>query len=429
MPRRAHKSRRVGLALIALLAIFVLGSLALAAVPDGSAAGTIGAPSHSPTVSPTALVTASGTPLVSTSGFQPIGIYATPAPELHLHPEFHETDAPWVPGTSRPSTEQSAEWLLEKDYGRVAVIDGRIGLLDPATNPMLAPGTGQPVETARTLDLDWSRWIVEPPGGGSDERGTDYVDISYWNLCGPGATTVLLYYWQQILGYPNVTGTEGWFLDPYEAEGAAWPSPGPIVAAVDGKPIGTYWSGSDTVSGFNAHGRGFILHMAMQTQPPTWRAPGISVWADAYGNPLYPTRGASREEMQAGLNWEISGHDPKSWVDTWYSAVDSNDGALARDLLAAVTLDVGRDGVPVLAAADTFDLPNWQNGGSTPHIRHAISIVGYDNTANPPTYTYLDTCGHSCNARGGNGNGQVHVIAQSAMVEALQDEVGIGFLW
>ena len=28
----------------------------------------------------------------------------------------------------------------------------------------------------------------------------------------------------------------------------------------------------------------------------------------------------------------------------------------------AVMLDVGRDGVPVIAALDTFDLPNWQNG-------------------------------------------------------------------
>jgi hypothetical protein len=58
-----------------------------------------------------------------------------------------------------------------------------------------------------------------------------------------------------------------------------------------------------------------------------------------------------------------------------------------------------------------------------------VTIVGYDNTADPPTFTYIDTCGRTCNARGGNQNGQIHVIAQSAMVAAIQDAVGIGFSW
>jgi hypothetical protein len=92
-------------------------------------------------------------------------------------------------------------------------------------------------------------------------------------------------------------------------------------------------------------------------------------------------------------------------------------------------LDVGRDGVPVVAAVDTFDLPNWQKGSATPHTRHAITIVGYDNSANPPTYSYIDTCGYACNPRGGNRNGQIHVIAQSQMVASMTDAVGIGFTW
>jgi len=64
-----------------------------------------------------------------------------------------------------------------------------------------------------------------------------------------------------------------------------------------------------------------------------------------------------------------------------------------RDLQMAVTLDVGRDGVPVVVELDTHGLPNWQAGSKTPHIRHAVTIVGYDNAATPPTYTYIDTCG------------------------------------
>ena len=58
-----------------------------------------------------------------------------------------------------------------------------------------------------------------------------------------------------------------------------------------------------------------------------------------------------------------------------------------------------------------------------------MTIVGYDNASKPPTYTYIDTCGRSCNSRAGNHNGALHVIAQSQMVSAMQDTVGSGFVW
>jgi hypothetical protein len=94
-------------------------------------------------------------------------------------------------------------------------------------------------------------------------------------------------------------------------------------------------------------------------------------------------------------------------------------------------LDVGRDGVPVVAAVDTFYLPNWQasTASKTPHTRHAISIVGYNNASNPPTFTYLDTCGRGCNSRGGNRYGGIHVITQANMVQALLAAHGLSFVW
>jgi hypothetical protein len=49
--------------------------------------------------------------------------------------------------------------------------------------------------------------------------------------------------------------------------------------------------------------------------------------------------------------------------------------------------------------------------------------------ANPPTFTYLDTCGRSCNSRGGSRNGQIHVISHTRMVKALTDAYGSGFVW
>jgi hypothetical protein len=167
----------------------------------------------------------------------------------------------------------------------------------------------------------------------------------------------------------------------------------------------------------------------MAMKPPGWQSVGQAVYADANGRPLYPTIGAPRTSIQVALNWEASGHAAEGWAEFWYTSVMRFEPTAARDLQMAVTLDVGRDGVPVVVELDTHGLPNWQNGASTPHIRHAITIVGYDNAAKPPTYTYIDTCGSSCNNRGGNRDGQVHVIAQSQMVSAMQDTVGSGFLW
>jgi hypothetical protein len=371
------------------------------------------------------------------SGFQPIDMFSTPAPESpdpsssrSSSPTYHVTESPLrVSLVRRPLATQSTPWLKAKAVGRVALVDGRTVLLDASTNPMLMPGTGRPIPDARMLDLSWAASIVEPQAYGYDEKGARYADRSYWALCGPGASTVALYYWQQLTGHPDVTGTAGYFVDPYTAEGVPWPSAGPTIPVSGGRWLGTYWSGTDTVNGFTAHGRGFLMYMAMQTQPPTWSATGIAVWADASGHPYYPTRGAPLEYIQIGLNWEVSGRYPYDWSEAWYGTVYEWDPTLARDLQVAAMLDVGRDGVPVVAGVDTFDLPNWQAGASTPHTTHAVAIVGYDNTADPPTFTDVDTCGRACNPRSGNTNGQAYVIAQSKMADAIRDAVGIGFSW
>jgi hypothetical protein len=417
------------------------GAVALLVVVGGAALlATIGNPSDPPPTGAAETVpstSASGNfvtnaPVLSDLAtptafpFVPINMVAPPGPPVH---QVQTTDRPIVIGSSRPLPGQSLDWLTAKAAGRVTQVGGIIVRLDPTANPLSMPATGRPIPASRTLDPSWTRWIVEPPGYGTDEKGTRYTDTSFWNMCGPGSATVALYYWQQLSGRPNVAGTSGWFLDPYAAEGVPWPSAGPIVGVSGGNRIGTYWSGSDTLSGFTAHGRGFLMYMATQSRPPTWKATGIAVFADADGKAVYPTWGASKELIGTGINWEISGHDSNRWVDGWYGPVNTGDPAMARDLNVAVMLDVGRDGVPVIGAVDVSYLPNWQSGSTTPHTRHAISIVGYDNTANPPTYTYLDTCGRACNARGGNQNGQIHVIAQSQMVAAMQDGVGDGFIW
>lgn len=358
----------------------------------------------------------------------PIDVFATPTPRPSkgaLPTDQVDSYAP-----RRPVPAQSVDWLKLKAAGRIALVDGTVVVLPITADPLVNPSTGQRLPTARALETHYARWIVEPLGSGKDAKGNAFSDKNYWNLCEAGATTTALYFWQLQTGHPDVTGTVGYFLDPYQAEGVAWPSPGPSLArGTDGKSIGTYWGGTDSVDGFTAHGRGYLMYVAMAMQPPGWLSKGQPVYADAGGKPLYPTIGAPRSSIEVSLNWEASGHDESGWIDFWYASVMRFEPTAGRDLQMAVTLDIGRDGIPVVVELDTHGLPNWQAGTATPHIRHAVTIVGYDNAASPPTYSYIDTCGRACNGRSDNQNGAVHVIAQSQMVAAMQDTVGSGFLW
>jgi hypothetical protein len=425
--RLAH--RAVGAAAAAVLvALAGCGAQGLTGSPSGSvptaaASDPSEPPATSPLDAPTASPTPSPTPAVT---FQPIDVWATPTPtpsEGAL-----PTDQIEVPAPRRPLPTQSADWLAVKAAGRLALIDGQPTVLLPNADPLMMPRMGQPVPAARTLATDYARWIIEPLGRGRDANGNEYEDDNFWNFCEVGASTVALYYWQQLNGHPNVTGTSGHYIDPYKAEGVAFPSPGPSLPMEGEEVLGTYWTGEDHVNGYTAYARGFQLYLAMKMQPPGWKSTGMAVFA-ADGKPIYRTWGAPRTNVQVALNWEASGHDRTNWANFWYTGVTRFEPTFARDLQMAVTLDVGRDGVPVIAQLDTYTLPNWQNGTRTPHTIHAVAIVGYDNTANPPTYTYLDTCPRVCNSRPGNHNGGVYVIAQDQMVAAIQGPVGSGFVW
>jgi hypothetical protein len=363
------------------------------------------------------------------SGFQPLDLVA-PDPSVPFGPTPSGLSGFPRFDPSRPTPVHASDWLALKAGGLVALVDGRIVALPVNADPLTVPASGKLVPASYTLDVAWTGRIVEPPGYGTDEKGNRYSNLTYWNLCGPAAATVVLYYWQQLVGHPNITGTSGYFLEPYAAAGVAWPSPGPTVAVSGGGArLGTYWSGRDTLSGYVANGRGFVMYMAMNVQPPGWLATGVDVFTSSDGGPMYPTRGASPRGIAVALNSEIAGPNAAGWADTWYVYVTKGDPTLATDLHEAVEMDVGRDHVAVVAAADTHELPNWQAGSATPHTRHAISIVGYDDAASPPTYTYIDTCGLSCNGRAGNTNGGTHTISQAAMVQALLDIAGIGFVW
>jgi hypothetical protein len=420
--RNHHLSPRAlrrGLVLSAAVLLTGCGAQAAVISPTASPSPT---PSPTPSPSPTPDPTPTKSPAPT---IQPIDVWATPTPASGKAVPTAQDN---IAQPRRPAPVQDPDFLTLKAAGRIALVDGERVVLSADVDPMLMPGTDQPVPDARTLDISYSRWIIEPTGGGRDELGRAYSDENYWNLCEVGATTVALSYWQTLTGHPDVRGTKGYFIDPYASEGVHWPSPGPVLPKVNGKVVGTYFSGEDRVNGYTAYARGYILYLATQVQPPGWQSKGMPVYA-LNGKPLYRTFGAPRPNIMTVLNWEASGHDVHGWENFWYAGVMRFSPNFAYDLNMAVTLDVGRDGVPVVAVLDAHDLPNWQEGSKTRHLFHGIAIVGYDNTANPPTYSYVETCGRQCNNRAGNYNGKLQVAPQSVIVSALQDTLGSGFVW
>jgi hypothetical protein len=366
---------------------------------------------------------------VATASATPVPVTPDPTIALPTNPPFPPINVFLRPDhwndPRRPSLQPTLDWLTLKASGRISLVDGRVITLPASWDPMVSNSTGMLISDKTVLDTSWTRWMIEVSGSGRDERGNWFTDKNYWEFCGDGAMTVALYYWQQLTGHPDVTGTAGYFLDPYAAEGVPWPKNGPEVADKGGVRVGTYWSGSDTVNRYTAHGRGFEFYLAMAAQPPTWQSTGYALFA-MDGKPLYPAFGTPPANVEAGLNWEASGHDPSTWTHFFYTFIVPTDPTLTRDFNAAVMLDVGRERVPVVTLVDTYDLPNWQDGTATRHITHALAIVGYDNTSNPPTYTYTETCGRTC---GGGTEGEIHTIPQAQLVKAMQDKSGLGFAW
>jgi hypothetical protein len=93
-------------------------------------------------------------------------------------------------------------------------------------------------------------------------------------------------------------------------------------------------------------------------------------------------------------------------------------GDIQRDIAAP-------QGVPLVAnvatASGKYHLPNWAKARS---VNHSITIVGYDDQA--ATYTYIDTCGPSCNNTGSPAG--VYKVSQAtlwALLAAETDHDGI----
>ena len=158
--------------------------------------------------------------------------------------------------------------------------------------------------------------------------------------------------------------------------------------------------------------------------PDAWAYPGMMNWSVLPNSSQY---GTSQDRVADAVNWETSDRTSINGFYFWKAASQISSSAA---LLSLVHADIAATGVALEIAVRTSDgvrhLPNWTAGGSK--VNHAVTIVGYDDSANPPTYQVMDTCGPGCNSTGNAA--AVHLIRQdwlyTLMKADTQDE---GVVW
>jgi hypothetical protein len=288
----------------------------------------------------------------------------------------------------------------ELSYGTVETT------LEPSGNPRTSWPSNPPI----------SAQIQQDYGGNYDDAHNMYTNYNMYGLCAPGALTNALSYW----GAPVASNGTQQFTDLSVIDN-------PTTAAKWGATAQTTWgdiSYNDIYDGGNeninhyAH-RSYMMYIAWETNP----AGNFGLYPGVMDSSHYPSEGAWLQWMQDALNWEASGHNYSTWTNFFYTIQwDANGnpgGGTQAMLLSDVESDLWYSRVPVVAEVNANLLPNWPGGGQ---IKHAITIIGYDNTSG--TYTYVDSCG-SANGRG-TGCGalsqqQIHTVDQSVMYNAINN--------
>jgi len=322
----------------------------------------------------------------------------------------------WRPvGFGKSSLVQDPAWVARKEAhliavpaqgtsavvlkrGNRAMILGRLGrLVQPNAIPMygIAP-SGNPLGDQITSG------IVEPLGSmpdgspAKDDAGHSYTDANYWGYCGPGSSNVALWYWNHFAnGYPAGSYNDG--------------------------VVNTYWTS-------NAPYRSYLMYLAQQVNPPSYKTPGeITYKSDGSNDGTYPT------DLRDALNFEASGRSTGTgWSTYFYDLVKNNDvnstptqeAADEKTFHQDVASDISQ-GAPVVVEADTYYLPEWPYT----HILHWITVIGYDDNAK--TYTYTDTCGKACGSSqdGGLNTIDQHRLFSLAMNDQFMGNGNGGYIW
>lgn len=137
----------------------------------------------------------------------------------------------------------------------------------------------------------------------------------------------------------------------------------------------------------------------------------------------YPSLGAWLQWEQDVLNWEASGHNTSTWKNFFYTtqwdAYGNPGGGTQAMLLSDVESDLWYSHAPVVAEVNANMLPNWPGGGQ---IKHAITIIGYNNTSG--NYTYVDSCGSGVGRGtgcGANSQQSYYTVSQAKMYDAINN--------
>lgn len=273
-----------------------------------------------------------------------------------------------------------------------------------SSTPMSLVGTANPANTyswgncSNCSELNLSNWIPNSwePGAGKDkyniarpnfgpntpnydDASKPYKDQNFYDLCGPGAADVALWYWPSPPNFDNSTTTD------------------PLT----GTP--TTWDATDPYGGVT-RARGYMAELAWKINPGN-RGGALGL--------MQGGTGTADSRMRDGLNWEASGENPSGWVYYFYII---NSGS-SSTLHSAVQSDIGSSNVPLVLLVNAALLPNWPYGTTNP-TNHYITIVGYnDNTGQ---YAYTDTCGNSTYC-GSNHDGGVNVASQSTIYNATYE--------
>lgn len=179
----------------------------------------------------------------------------------------------------------------------------------------------------------------------------------------------------------------------------------------------TWWdaydtgTSSDTSNGYVSRGRGYVMYMAEKVDPPSFDEPGIIDFSVA------GTNGGNMRSVTEALNWELSGRNEDFWKGYWYGYTLAS-ASTKSEFIGRVRTNLFDFGSPVVVFLYTYKdsdthLPNWSR-----NVKHAIAIVGYNNSTEK--LTYVDTCGRDCNGSGNNTNGGTHTMDWSEMWELMR---------
>jgi hypothetical protein len=198
---------------------------------------------------------------------------------------------------------QDPAWVQLKLAGRVVRHGDGTVTVTPATTALTAL-TAASYPSSYYLDITTSQKVVEPEGRYNDDLAIAESDGNFWRFCAPGASAVTISYW---LGSSVLTtwgGAIRSYTEPY----------GPHRVASSWGPTDT-GSASDTSDGYATVGRSYLMHLAEQSQPPSYGTPGLVDFT------FYPTHGASANDIRDMLNWEISSHNTSNWQNYFYARV------------------------------------------------------------------------------------------------------------